>query len=174
MSPLAFEFDCAVFTLTGQLEGLSSSGLLHYRLAKMKARDLLGLWCSHLVLNCLKPQGVTLQSQLQCEDNYLLLNPVAEPEHLLTELLNLYWQGLHQPVPFLPLTSLTYAAAELEGANDPDGKAFKVWTSGFNAGEDADPYHQLLFNESPLNDEFRELALRVYTPVWAALQGDKP
>lgn len=173
MPPLAFEFDCDVFTLTGQLEGLSKSGLLHYRLAKMKAKDLLGLWCSHLLLNCLKPQGVALQSQLQCEDNYLLLNPVTEPQQLLTDLLNFYWQGLHQPIPFLPITSLAYAAAELEGASDPDGKAFKAWSSGFTMGEDADPYHQLLFNESPLTDEFRELALRVYTPIWSALQGDK-
>lgn len=171
---LPFEFDCAEFTLTGQIEGLSVSGLLQYRLAKMKAKDLLGLWCSHLVLNCLKPQGVALQSQLQCEDSYIKFNPVTEAESLLADLLTIYWQGLHQPIPLLPLTSLTYAAAELEEANDPDGKAFKVWNSGFNAGEDADPYHQLLFPESPLNDEFRELALRVYQPIWDAMEGDKP
>lgn len=171
---LPFEFDCSEFTLTGQLEGLSASGLLQYRLAKMKAKDLLGLWCSHLVLNCLKPQGVALQSQLQCEDSYIKFNAVTEPESLLADLLAIYWQGLHQPIPLLPLTSLTYAAAELEGANDADGKAFKVWTSGFNVGEDADPYHQLLFAESPLTDEFRVLAMQIYQPIWDAMEGDKP
>lgn len=171
---LPFEFDCGEFTLTGQLEGLSASGLLQYRLAKMKAKDLLGLWCSHLLLNCLKPEGVTLKSQLQCEDSYIAFNAVVEPEAILADLLAIYWQGLHQPIPLLPLTSLTYAAAELEGANDADGKAFKVWTSGFNVGEDADPYHQLLFSESPLTDEFRALALRIYQPIWDAMRGDKP
>ncbi|MCL4409387.1 MAG: exodeoxyribonuclease V subunit gamma, partial [Gammaproteobacteria bacterium] len=171
---LPFEFDCGEFTLTGQLEGLSATGLLHYRLAKMKAKDLLGLWCSHLLLNCLKPEGVTLQSQLQCEDSYIAFNAVVEPKAILADLLAIYWQGLHQPIPLLPLTSLTYAAAEMEGANDADGKAFKVWTSGFNVGEDADPYHQLLFSESPLTDEFRALALRIYQPIWDAMAGDKP
>lgn len=170
---LSFEFDCGAFTVTGQLEGLSASGLLHYRLAKMKTKDLLGLWCSHLVLNCLKPEGVTLQSQLQCEDSYLLFKPVDDASALLADLLAIYWQGLHQTIPLLPLTSLSYAAAELQGASDADAKAFKVWTSGYQLGEDADPYHQLLFSESPLNDEFRALALRLYQPIWHAMEGDK-
>ncbi|MAK65937.1 MULTISPECIES: exodeoxyribonuclease V subunit gamma [unclassified Methylophaga] len=172
--PLAFEFDCEDFTLTGQLEGLSKSGLLHYRLAKMKAKDLLGLWCSHLVLNCLQPEGVALQSQLQCEDNYLMLQPVENPQQLLAELLDIYWQGLHQPIPFLPKTSLAYAAAELNaGKADSEKEAYKAWTSGFTAGEDADPYHQLLFQQSPLTDEFQSLSLRVYQPIWDAMEGDK-
>jgi len=174
MPPMAFEFDCAGFTVTGQLEGLSRSGLLHYRLAKMKAKDLLGLWCSHLVLNCLQPDGVALQSQLQSEDNYLLLQPVEQPQQLLAELLEIYWQGLHQPIPLLPQTSLAYASAELNaGKADPQKEAFKSWTSDFTAGEDADPYHQLLFKTSPLTDEFRDLALRIYQPIWDAMEGDK-
>lgn len=174
LAPLAFEFDCEDFTLTGQLEGLSTAGLLHYRLAKMKAKDLLGVWCSHLVLNCLRPQGVALQSQLQCEDNYVLLQPVEQPEQYLADLLAIYWQGIHQPVPFLPKTSLAYASAELNaGKADPEKEAFKAWTSGFTAGEDADPYHQLLFTQSPLTDEFQRLSLRIYQPVWDAMEGDK-
>ncbi|MCC5796650.1 MAG: exodeoxyribonuclease V subunit gamma [Methylophaga sp.] len=170
---LSFEFDCGAFTVTGQLEGLSASGLLHYRLAKMKTKDLLGLWCSHLVLNCLKPEGVTFESQLQCEDSYLLFKPVDDASALLADLLAIYWQGLHQTIPLPPLTSLSYAAAELQGASDADAKAFKVWTSGYQLGEDADPYHQLLFSESPINDEFRALALRLYQPIWDAVEGNK-
>lgn len=175
MQPLVFEFDLGDFTLTGQLEGLSTSGLLHYRLAKMKAKDLLGLWCSHLLLNCLKPQGVALQSQLQCEDNYLQLNPVNEPEQMLADLLAIYWQGLHQPIPLLPQTSMAYALAELNaGKADPEKEAYKAWQSSrFHQGEESDTYHQLLFSELLLNDQFRDLALRVYQPLWDALQGDK-
>ncbi len=174
IQPLAFEFDCDGFTLTGQLEGLSKSGLLQYRLAKMKAKDLLGVWCSHLVLNCLQPEGVALHSQLQCEDNYLMLQPVENPQQILAELLGIYWQGLHQPIPLLPKTSLAYASAELNaGKSDPEKEAYKAWTSGFTAGEDADPYHQLLFQQSPLTDEFQNLSMRVYQPIWDAMQGDK-
>lgn len=174
LSPLAFEFDCDGFTFTGQLEGLSTSGVLHYRLAKMKSKDLLGLWCSHLVLNCLKPKGVTLQSQLQCEDKHLVLDPVDQPEIWLAELLAIYWQGLHQPIPFLPKTSLAYAIAQLNaGKADPDKQAYTSWVTGFTPGEDADPYHQLLFTESLLTDDFRELSLSIYQPIWDAMEGDK-
>ncbi len=174
LEPLAFEFDCGEFTVSGQLDGLSVAGLLQYRLAKIKAKDLLGIWLSHLVLSYLRPAGVTLQSQLQCEDTRLRLHPVEQAEDVLAELLALYWQGLHQPLPFLPKTSLAYAMAELNvGKADPDKQAYNTWTSGFSEGEDADPYHRLLFPQSPLTDEFRALSLRIYQPIWNALEGGK-
>lgn len=170
----SFEFDCDGFTVTGQLDGLSSSGILHYRLAKLKAKDLLRVWLSHLVLNSLKPDDIQWQSQLLCEDKHIVLNPVEQPESVLTDLLKIYWQGLHQPIALFPKTSLVYASILLnEGKADPDKNAFKSWVSGRFAGEDADVYHQLLFTGIPLNDDFRALSSRIYQPLWDAMAGDK-
>ena len=44
---------------------------------------------------------------------------------------------------------------------------------GFSSGEDADPYHRQLFGPVPLDDDFKALALRVFQPLWGALDGDK-
>ncbi|MDT8311478.1 MAG: exodeoxyribonuclease V subunit gamma [Methylophaga sp.] len=172
LDPLAFEIACGEFTVTGQLQGLSATGLLQYRLGKTRASDLLRLWCSHLLLNCLKPRGVATQSRLLTENGLTTLEAVAAPESLLSDLLAIYWQGLHQAVPLLPKTSFAYAQAVLNGGRaDPDTQAYKSWTTSFTVGEDADPYHRLLFNESPLNEAFQTLSLQVYQPIWDAMQG---
>ncbi|MDX1574309.1 MAG: exodeoxyribonuclease V subunit gamma, partial [Methylophaga sp.] len=102
LEPLAFEIECGDFTVTGQLQGLAASGLLQYRLGKTRASDLLRLWCSHLLLNCLKPKGVVTQSRLLTETGLITLDSVAAPESLLSDLLAIYWQGLHQALPLLP------------------------------------------------------------------------
>ncbi|MEX0614342.1 MAG: exodeoxyribonuclease V subunit gamma, partial [Methylophaga sp.] len=156
----------------GQLPGLSASGLLQYRLGKTRASDLLRLWCSHLLLNCIKPQGVATQSRLLTEDGLTTLQAVAEPKALLGDLLAIYWQGLHQAVPLLPKTSFAYAQAVLKGGRaDPDKQAYNSWTTGYTVGEDADPYHRLLFAGSPLNEAFQTVSLQVYQPIWDAMQG---
>ena len=100
--------------------------------------------------------------------------PLPDAHPLLADLLAIYWQGLHQPLPLLPKTSFAYAQASLNGGRaDPDKQAYNSWTSGFTEGEEADPYHRLLFPQSPLNEAFRKLSLRLYQPLWAALAGDK-
>lgn len=171
IEPLAFEIACGEFTLTGQLQGLSATGLLQYRLGKTRSSDLLRLWCSHLLLNCLKPLGVATQSRLLTESGLITLETVAVAESLLSDLLAIYWQGLHQAVPLLPKTSFSYAQAMLNGGRaDPDKQAYNSWTTGFTVGEDADPYHRLLFTESPLNEAFQSLSLQVYQPIWDAMQ----
>lgn len=173
--PLPFEFDCEGFTLTGQLEGLSSAGLLHYRMAKMKSKDLLALWLSHLVLNCLRPHGVTPRSRLLAEDRMVTLAPVEDAPARLADLLLLYWQGLHAPLSLFPESSLAYAQAELGGKHNAQGAALKVWQSDdYRRGEDSDPYHRLLFAPMPLDETFGTLALRVYQPIWQAMEGESP
>lgn len=173
-APIAFDIDSSPFSVTGQLSGVSASGLLQYRMGKLRVSDLWRLWCSHLILNCLQPVGVNCQSQLLTENGLLILAPLSDAKEILKDLLDIYWQGLHQPVPLLPQTSFAYAQASLnQGKSDPDDKAYSAWTSGFTAGEDADPYHQLFFTESPINDAFRQLSLQLYQPIWDAMSGDK-
>ncbi len=172
--PLAVEIECAEFTVTGQLTGLSAAGLLQYRMGKLRVTDLLRLWCGHLILNCVQPEGISCQSRLLTEAGLMGFEPLPDAHPLLADLLAIYWQGLHQPLPLLPKTSFAYAQASLNGGRaDPDKQAYNSWTSGFTEGEEADPYHRLLFPQSPLNEAFRKLSLRLYQPLWAALAGDK-
>ena len=73
------ELSLGEFSLLGQLEGCSSAGLFQYRLGKLKGGELLAVWCRHLVLNCIKPQGVVCESRWFTEDAEIHLLPVAEP-----------------------------------------------------------------------------------------------
>lgn len=161
------------FRLGGQLEGISQQGLLRYRLAKRKGKDIVAAWIDHLLLNIVRPEGVQLETKLLLQDTLYQFLPVTSPTQILSQLLALYWQGLHQPLPFFDKTSLEYFQLS-EGKNPEQAlaKAEKIWLgSGQLTAEQDDPYHQLVYKQSPLDDDFIEIAKQVYLPIVTHLQG---
>jgi exodeoxyribonuclease V gamma subunit len=161
------------FRLGGQLEGISQQGLLRYRLAKRKGKDIVAAWIDHLLLNIVRPEGVQLETKLLLQDTLYQFLPVTSPTQILSQLLALYWQGLHQPLPFFDKTSLEYFQLS-EGKNPEQAlaKAEKIWLgSGQLIAEQDDPYHQLVYKQSPLDDDFIEIAKQVYLPIVTHLQG---
>ena len=172
LDPLPFELSLSGFTLSGQLEGCSEQGLFQYRLGKAKGGELLAIWCSHLVLNYLKPEGVTCESRWVTEDNHIHLMPVDEPEVLLTELLAYYWQGCQQPLPLFANTSFAYAKVVLgKGKGNPDNAMWLAWEGNQQySGEKDDLYYQQLYQTAPLGDEFKALALAIYQPIYDHLE----
>lgn len=161
------------FRLGGQLEGISQQGLLRYRLAKPKGKDIIAAWIDHLLLNILRPEGVQLETKLVLQDKLYQFLPVTSPTQILSRLLTLYWQGLHQPLPFFDKTSLEYFKLS-EGKNPEQAlaKAENSWRGqGQLTAEQDDAYHQLVFKQSPLNDDFIEIAKQVYLPIVQHLQG---
>ncbi len=172
---IAFELDIDQFTLMGQLEGCSEQGLFQYRLAKAKGGDLLAVWCRHLVLNCLKPQGVVCESRWITEDNDIQLLPVENAESILSELLSYYWQGLQQALPLFANTSFAYAKAELNGGRaNPDNAMWAAWQGNQQlSGEMDDLYYQQLYQTPPLDEAFKALALAIYQPIYDHLASGK-
>ena len=164
------------FYLGGQLHDVSEQGLLRYRLAKKKGKDLITAWIDHLLLNILRPGGVALETRLVLQDAEVLFLPVTGPTQILADLLKLYWQGCHQPLKFFDKTSFAFAAASL---GDKPEKAFqnanKAWAPSDNFGmpEKDDAYYQLLYPESPIDDEMGEIAMQVYHPIHQHLEGGK-
>lgn len=161
------------FRLGGQLEGISQQGLLRYRLAKPKGKDIIAAWVDHLLLNIVRPEGVQLSTTLVLQDKLYQFLPVTSPTQILSQLLRLYWQGLHQPLSFFDKTSLEFFQLS-EGKNPEQAltKAEKIWQgSGQMLAEQDDPYHQLVYAESPINEEFSEIAKQVYLPIVKHLQG---
>ncbi len=161
------------FRLGGQLEGISQQGLLRYRLAKPKGKDIIAAWIDHLLLNILRPEGVQLETTLVLQDKLYQFLPVTSPTQIFSRLLTLYWQGLHQPLPFFDKTSLEYFKLS-EGKNPEQAlaKAENSWRGqGQLTAEQDDAYHQLVVKQSPLNDDFIEIAKQVYLPIVQHLQG---
>lgn len=175
IDPIAFDIDLGEFKLLGLLEGCSVEGLFNYRLGKLKGGELIAVWLRHLVLNCLKPEGVELETRWITEDTDVQLLPVTEPEQILKQLLEFYWQGSQSPLPLFANTSFAFAKASLNGGrSDPDKAMWATWLGGqYSSAESEDSYYQHLYKSPPLNDEFKTLALTVYQPIYDHLSGGR-
>ncbi len=106
----------------------------------------------------------------------MLVLPVTGPSQILAELLKLYWQGCHQPLKFFDKSSLEYIRAT-QGKQPEKAfeRAAKVWAPSSNQvqAEQDDPYYQLLYRETPIDDEFAEIAQQVYHDILQHLEGGK-
>ncbi len=175
LAPIGFDLTLGEFSLLGQLEAVSSTGLFQYRLGKVKGGELLAVWCRHLILNCLRPKGVICESRWITEDADIKLLPVDEPESHLLDLLNHYWTGSQQPLPLFANTSFAYAKAALNGGRaDPDNAMWATWLGGqFAVAESDDIYYQQLYNTAPLDEDFKTLALAIYQPIYDHLEGGR-
>ncbi|MDC9725705.1 MAG: exodeoxyribonuclease V subunit gamma [Gammaproteobacteria bacterium] len=175
LTPFAFDYDIDNYKLVGQLEGLSEDGLFNYQMGKTKGNHLLNVWIRHLLLNCLKPKGVICESRLITENNDYTFQMVEDAKDILNDLLNLYWNGLKQPLNLFPNTSYAFAQASLNGGRaNPETAMNNAWQGNqFLSGEGEDLYYQQLYTTPPLDEKFKELALAIYEPLQAHLVGGK-
>ncbi|HIF9259451.1 TPA: exodeoxyribonuclease V subunit gamma [Photobacterium damselae] len=125
--------------LQGWLKQYYQQGLIRYRPGKIRSNDILSGWIEHLCLAC---AGIEKPTHLIGVDQHLVFNPlsreVAMPQ--LEALLEHYFQGLVQPLPYFPRTIL----AGLEAGRDKQGnwltdeasieKIFNKMAEGFNGG----------------------------------------
>lgn len=162
-------------TLSGVLSNLSTQGMLFSRIAKTKGHDIVSAWLSHLILNIAQPKDIACETILVTEDATYHFLPVNNPLSWLDELVNLYWQGIHHPLPFFSQSSYAYAKTALgKSKSSPDKKMQEAWESNENnRGEDQDPHHYQVYGESsPLTEEAKSMALRIYEPILAHLAED--
>ncbi|MCP5157851.1 MAG: exodeoxyribonuclease V subunit gamma [Gammaproteobacteria bacterium] len=181
MEPLELNLTLGAFHLTGRLPGMTATGWVGYRLAKVKAGDYLNLWLHHLALNAAAPEGIAQQSHWIAEDQDILLHPVEAAETSLRRLLDLYWQGSRRLLPFFPKSALTYVE-RLRKDKEPDpGKALwaarRTWEGDerrTGSAEREDAYYQLAFGETdPLDSEFIALAIAVFGALFDAIDANR-
>jgi exodeoxyribonuclease V gamma subunit len=154
------------FRLAGRLDDIWPGGLIRFRPAKMKARDLLHSWIEHLFLNAAGREGYPTRSLLLMTDKANVFNRVAEPLPILKTLLELYWQGLTAPLKFFPASAAAYAGGEKWSLDN----ARKEWAEKFNGlpGEGDDPAYRICFrNVEPLDESFEAAARTVMAPLFA-------
>jgi len=163
------ELALAGFTLRGRVEVLPGVGQFRYRFAAVKATDLIDAWVRHLFLDVLAGGGAAVATVLVGSDKRVTFGPVAAPRERLSRLLSCYWQGLQQPLPFFPLTSLEYQERCRRGEPSPLAQthARRKWEgSDYTVGESEDPYHQLCYRGGdPLAEGFAEMARIFWEPL---------
>ncbi|HTH48883.1 MAG TPA: exodeoxyribonuclease V subunit gamma, partial [Candidatus Limnocylindria bacterium] len=182
--PVSVKLALGEFQLSGQLTPLSDGGLMHFRCAKIKAKDRLKLWIEHLAWEQWKaagglPDGLPdlRVSRLAAEDTAVRFQPVAQPGVVLADLLALYWRGLQEPLLFFPGTAFAFVEAERKGASgnsrskkSPLEQAQPAWLGSERSpvpGESEDAWIHLCFRHEtdPLNEEFQRFARAVFGPL---------
>jgi exodeoxyribonuclease V gamma subunit len=179
IAPVQVDHMLGDFRLTGEIRRLTAKGLLHYRCASIKARDLLRMWVHHLVLNTVLNGGRHTEAVLVGRDEVLRVPSLEGAAELLAGLLELYWRGLTRPLKFFPQTAWAYVEAaqkkESGGSKqDPSGVARLSWEgNSFTKvpGECEDAYFDLCFRSAdPLDEEFQQNARAVFGPLLSALE----
>jgi exodeoxyribonuclease V gamma subunit len=164
--PLSVDIQCGEFSLTGRIETIYGKRVVHYRCAKLNLRDRLRGWIDHLASTAMggDAPGETLLIGM---DEVWKWQRISDARDYLQELCALYWEGITRPIPFFPASALAFTEAEFSGNKDPLKKARLAWEGGYQmTGEREDEAIALLFRESdPLNEEFIELATRVFGPL---------
>lgn len=166
LDPLALTFAGDTVQLNAVLENCRSGTHIRWRSARMKGKDRLAIWLDHLLLNIARADGYPLQSMMIAHDMTLGLPPVEHAAVILSDLLDLYYEGMKRPLRFFPETSWLFLK---EGQT----KAEAAWRGdrwrGF-AGECDNPSISLCFDDKePWGEEFNVLAERIYGPLIAVM-----
>ncbi len=163
------------YELEVELANINSLGQFHYRFGRLDGRHILRTWISHLALNSLNLPAHGRHSLLIADDGVIRLAPLEDAQDYLHALLELYWQGLQQPLPFFAKASYLFAEECRRGKKEEKAisKAFDVlWGTDFKRGEcHWDPCLRRCFSEkSELGEDFVRLARAVYDPVYPLME----
>ncbi|MCG7931003.1 MAG: exodeoxyribonuclease V subunit gamma [Candidatus Thiodiazotropha lotti] len=172
-APLVVEIPFEQNRLSGYLRTVNQSGLLVYNTAGLYPYHLLRAWIRHLVLNQLRPEGVSLETRLLEAERDGRFTPVDQPEEHLQKLMQAYQTGMQTPLPFYPGTSWQFVERYLQG--DPEKaqkEAERKWFgSSHHSGDASKPYNQLLYQGHALNHQaFSETSLTLLQPLMQHLE----
>ena len=129
-------------------------------------------WIYHLIFCDLTLTAQPKISTLIFKDSVWQLKPVFNPKEILTVLLQLFKQGLSQPIHLFPNSSLEYAHQLQKKAKSKQAaliSARRKWLgSQFTRGESQDHYFDLCFkNSDPLDESFQKISIAVFGPLLA-------
>ncbi len=145
-TPVPVELAIGDFQISGQFEDITPTGLLSYRCAEIKAKDLLRAWVRHVVWNAAHSKGRPLKSKLIGTDAICEFAEVESPQTILDSLLQIYWRGLARPLKFFPRSSEVFSQAEIDGKKNPLKNARNQWEGNdFQPGEREDSILRFIF-----------------------------
>ncbi|RPH49609.1 MAG: exodeoxyribonuclease V subunit gamma [Desulfobacteraceae bacterium] len=173
--PSSYDADMAIngFSLTGRLTNIYDGGMLCFRYAAMKTRDILRAWIYHLVLCSYHDRGLPLNTYLVCTDKTVKFNPVEKNVENLAVLFDLYREGLSRPLHFFPELSHEFAEQAHKrgkGKNEAVRIIEKKWHgSDYARGVSKDPYYDLCFRNTGtdgiFDDQFIKNSEAVFIPL---------
>jgi exodeoxyribonuclease V gamma subunit len=161
------DLDLGGFRLTGRLDHLLPDGQLLYRCARMRAQDRLRSWLLHLAYHA-AGRGDAHETLIVTLDRSISYRPVAGATERLEALLDLYREGLSEPLPFFPRASLGWAEKAGKPEDERRKAALSEWLDGFGGrdGEGSDPAIRRCFGEEPpFGERFAAIADALLQPM---------
>ncbi len=169
----------------GQLNTVTPTGLVLYRVGKLRGKHKLSAWVKHLCFLLAIPATNGAGSvSIEPVTTYFArgdgdqpkehrFDVVDDPRAILTTLVELYLRGQNQPLPLLPACSEAWALHE-DDAKKAEKSACKAWEGDDYGGMIAERDNaavRIVFgdDEPPFDADFRALASLVFAPLLAAM-----
>ncbi|MFC1857301.1 exodeoxyribonuclease V subunit gamma [Thermodesulfobacteriota bacterium] len=164
------DLDIDGFRLFGMIAALHEYGLVRFRYANIKAKDLLSAWIYHLSLGAAMGDDASHRTFLVAKNTSWEFYPVEGSRDILGELLRTYWKGISGLIHFFPESSFAYGnGVYLKKRSESAAMktARRKWeASEFNRGESEDPYYRLCFrNTDPIDGAFQKIAETIFRPL---------
>jgi exodeoxyribonuclease V gamma subunit len=160
----------ADFTITGVLNPIFTAGQLCYRYGHMRGVDMVDAWLRHLLWCRMTDRPSQCVTLIINRDGRRRFRPVDEVGTRLKELLAIYRQAGHSPIPLFPRASWQYALLRFEkglAAETALDRVRSQWNQSYAMpGEAEDPYIQNCFvNVEPLDVTFVKMTEALYGPI---------
>lgn len=173
-----FALEHSGFNISGRLENIGARGQVFYRFTRLKAKDFVRAFIRHLLFQLAdRSRSERRQTWLVGKDKLWRLKPADDPGAIMAVYLDLYWQGLCRPLPFVPEASMEYARRVLTG-NQPgkpalDAALKKMRTYNMSPMEAQDPYLECCFGPCPeFGSLFQDTAVAFFKPLLECLKKD--
>ncbi len=172
LAPRSYQITIDGYRIDGRIEDLYPQGPVVFRYSRANGRALLGAWIQHLVFCHLaavdKHTGSTV---LVCRDEIRRFQFVPNSADVLADLLDLYFQAAHVPLPIFPQATPAYARQRMvhkKPANQALRAAQRAWEGSLKVpGDKDDPYIDLGFRgHQPWSDDFEKLADVLFVPLF--------
>ena len=185
METIAIKLQLGDMQITGYLNKIWQTHLIHYRYATLKTKDYIQIWIEHLLLNSQNNPKLPCKSLLIGLDKDKKIKvweyqPVKNSQEILKTLLHsYYWQGIIKPLHFFPESSLSFAEMmqKTENVETALEKALEKWQGKTEdkqyRSEGDDDYYRLCFGPAEDNsyllktEEFQNLAQTFFEPLLA-------
>ena len=165
--------------LSGVIDNVYQQGLVLYRPGKLRPIDRIELNIKHLFLQI--AADYKMPAFYFATDESLTIEPVDNPQAELIKMLEFYWLGLSQPLPFFTRSSFAYSntyAHKLASVNDEDKateeaykEVYKEWQGNLFSGEAQEPYNWVAYKGYfPQQSEFAEIAISIFNPKLLGLE----
>lgn len=159
--PVEIDVTLDEFRLTGKLGPVIDGCLFMFFPKNVDGRTRLEAWIKHLAFNAARPES---NSRVITRDKVQSFPGLSAATVHLAQLLELYWRGLREPIPFAPEMGFQYASTGKlkEEVFDQDVIPEKSYTPSSLDREVEDPWFKLVWGDRDASDGFERLGKEVF------------